>query len=773
MTIKDRIASLKSRMHDAPQYPSQGAVLFINLADRTTEKAYISEEVMKTFLGGRGVNMYLLYNLMQDGVDALDPEIPFIFGSGVLTGFMPSSTRGNITSLSPESRAILDANAGDYFPTYMKDHGYDHIVLFGRNEHWTVIKIEGDAISFEDATPYLGMNNEALTEAIEHNFACKERKDMAMARITVAGENQVLNSGVMGGPKAIWARGGGGAKLGSLKVKAVLLKGKPGKLKIPREIKPINREIGDKILGTSVISNALKKTGTPFLYKASRTLGAMGAKNHQETTWVDTLDADNIDPYRPGMDGCMRCPVKCRPLNDMTPEGKGGWGADALKGLKGNASYDTAQVELTHADLRTYNGINNDGKFDQYDKGDGPEYTTLGKLGPNLGLTDVTHVMRLNNVLNDLALDSAGWGGAMAWALELYQRGIITEKDTGGLDLSWGNYPVIEKLAFMTSRREGFGNVLADSTRAVEFGKYPEEALNYRIAVKGLFPSDPHDARILKAFALGLSVATRGMDHLRNRVTLEINARINDDPDFKRSLYDGDVSGEPNSYVGKEYAVRRTEDTFAAGDSVGMCRFDTKLFNSPSLPDTFDFARVLTVVTGLEFTGRQLFDIGHNIMGLERMINARRGITAADDTLPERWFNEENTYGPFKGEKIDRDQFNALKQRFYDLSQLGKDGTPIPEWKARLLEIVTGYTLTVYLPEIPGVANRRIVIDNPVKNIAELRDRVKTMLPQASRYIDDLSLGVSVNDEVHLSGENDIPLKSGDEILFVPQIAGG
>src|SRR3972149_4655015 len=378
----------------------------------------------------------------------------------------------------------------------MKEHGYDYLVLFGRHERWTVIKIEGDTITFENAAPYLGLNNNDTTAAIERDFNCKERKDMALARIGVAGGNQ-------------------------------------GKQNIPREIKPMNRVIGDKILSTSVIRNALKQTGTPFLYKASRTLGAMGAKNHQETTWVDSLDADNIDPYRPGMDGCTRCPVKCRPLNDMTPEGKGGWGADALQGLKGNASYDTAQVELTHEDRRTYNGINNDGVFDRYDKGDGPEYTTLGKLGPNLGLKDVTHVLRLNNVLNDLGIDTAGWGGAMAWAMELYQRGIITKEDTGGLDLTWGNYPVLEKLAFMTSRREGFGDVLADSSRAVEFGKYPEEALKYRIDVKGLFPSDPHDARILKAFALGLSVATRGMDHLRNRVTLEINARISDDPAFK------------------------------------------------------------------------------------------------------------------------------------------------------------------------------------------------------------------------------------------------
>src|ERR1051325_2508757 len=189
--------------------------------------------------------------------------------------------------------------------------------------------------------------------------------------------------------------------------------------------------------------------------------------------------------------------------------------------------------------------------------------------------------------------------------MELAQRGIID------VDLQWGDYDRIEKLLFETARREGFGNVIADSSRAVDNGHYPPEALDYLMAVKGLTQSDPHDARILKAFALGLAVATRGMDHLRNRVTLEINAKINDDPDFKRELYGGEVSAKPNSYVGKEIAVRRCENTFAVGDAVGMCRFTTKLFNSPSLPGYEEFANQIGNVTGLEFSAADLNAMGH------------------------------------------------------------------------------------------------------------------------------------------------------------------
>jgi aldehyde:ferredoxin oxidoreductase len=396
-----------------------------------------------------------------------------------------------------------------------------------------------------------------------------------------------------------------------------------------------------------VVKNALSVTGTPFLYKPSRILGAMGTKNNQETTWTEALDAHHLDPYRPGMEGCFRCPVNCRPLND----------------------------------LKT-------GESDKYGKGDGPEYVTLGKFGPNLGIDTVEPVIRLNNICNDLGFDTASMGSALAWAFELYQRGIITTEHTGGLVLEWGNAALIEQLLFMTARREGFGNVLADSARAVDNGHYPVEALRYRMTVKGLWQSDPHDARILKAFALGLAVATRGMDHLRNRVTLEINAKINDDAAFKAELYGGRVSPEPNSYVDKERAVRACENMYAVGDSVGMCRFTTKLFNSPSLPGLEEFQQQLANVTGLQFTLEELDRAGLNIIGVERLINYRLGVRRKDDTLPDRWFDEPSTAGPFKGEHIDRAEFDQMLTRFYEISNLTPEGVPSDPWRGELLATI-------------------------------------------------------------------------------------
>src|SRR5438270_4943277 len=262
--------------------------------------------------------MFLLHNLLDASLTPLDPNIPLIFGTGILTSMVPSSSRGNVTSWSPESRVLKDSNAGDYFPSFMKLNGIDHLVLYGKAPKWTLLHFEGTEPKFVDAAPFVGLDNIDLRAKIANDFNGVEGKDYGLAAITTAGENLVLCSGIMAGPKAIYARGGPGAKMGALNLKAVLIQGRSADLSTARPHKLRNRDVAVKLLGTSVVKNALKQRGTPFLYKPSRMLGAMGTKNNQETTWTDKLDAENIDPYRPGMEGCFACPVNCRPLNDMS-----------------------------------------------------------------------------------------------------------------------------------------------------------------------------------------------------------------------------------------------------------------------------------------------------------------------------------------------------------------------------------------------------------------------------------------------------------------------
>jgi aldehyde:ferredoxin oxidoreductase len=255
---------------------------------------------------------------------------------------------------------------------------------------------------------------------------------MALARITTAGENQVLCSGIMGGIKSIWARGGGGAKMGALRLKAIMVQGKPAEAPLAKELKAHNKAIGKKITSTSVIKNALKQVGTPFLYKPSRVLGALGTKNNQDHRLARIARRRQFRPLPARHGRLLQVPGAVPQPERHDARGQGRLGFAARWGLKGNASYDKAQADIDHHKQRTYNGIKGDGKFDKYDKGDGPEYVTVGKFGPMIGIAKPEQVLRLNNILNDLGLDSASTGSAIAWAMELWQRGIITQRTPAG-----------------------------------------------------------------------------------------------------------------------------------------------------------------------------------------------------------------------------------------------------------------------------------------------------------------------------------------------------
>jgi aldehyde:ferredoxin oxidoreductase len=273
MSIRERVAQLLAEMPKEPQYPTQGATLFVDLERRESIRAYTPLRVVRALLAGRGANMFYLYRLLDESLEPLHPAIPLIFGSGVLTGIVPSAARGNATSWSPETGVLMDSNAGDYFPSFIRMNGIDHLVLYGPPERWTMLRIKGGQVEFLDATPYLGLDNLDLRARIPQDLGGTWDRDLAMVNITVAGENQVMCSAIMGGPKACYARGGTGAKMGSLKLKVIVVQGQTRDFETAQPYKGYNRTIAQKLLDTSVVKHALKSTGTPFLYKPSRLLG--------------------------------------------------------------------------------------------------------------------------------------------------------------------------------------------------------------------------------------------------------------------------------------------------------------------------------------------------------------------------------------------------------------------------------------------------------------------------------------------------------------------
>ncbi len=644
--IRTRVESLSARMFDTSQYPSQGAVLFVDLERRKSFSKFLPRDVFRTFLTNRGGNMYLLYNLLLEGREALDPQVPLIFGAGVLTDTNPATARGNVASVSPDHHAILDSNCVDAFPAFLKLRGYDHLVLYGQASAWTLLELSKEGARFHDAASYLGMDNNDFTHVIEKDFSCSERKDMAMARITRAGENQVLCSAIMGGHNAMYARGGTGAKMGGLKLKAILI---------------LEREIASELSSTQPLKP-------------------------QKTTWADHLDAEHLAGYRAGLEGCQHCPIRC---NNQDPK-------ESRK-----------PFEQLH----------------------GPNYTPPEGIAPLVGIQDPKLVAHLNKLLNNLGLDPASTGAAMAWAMELYEQGIILRPDMGGADLRRGNFEAVEKLLQMTAKREGFGDVIADSTQAVQRGKYPEKALQYRTAMDGLFQSDPLDESLLEGFALGFAEVAR--------------------------------EGQQTVAAG------------AVGDAVGMCRFATRQAHTSPLSGLDEFAQQMQELTQEAFTVKQLEEVGLNISGMERLINSRLGLVGKDEMLLDTWVDEEIPEGPFAGEKVDRAKVEALKDGFAVFLGLNSAGVPSLERHRGLATVTTGFAIKVTLPEgFPGVPEGAIILDQPVSTVAELRAALKRRFPLAMNQLADSSLIMAVGGTVVMANEKTYPIHNGDEIAVLRMLAG-
>ena len=583
----------------------------VNLSTAEIRVEPVPEALVDAYLGGRGLNMaYLRHYLRSAGdprqVDALGPENPLIFGAGLVTGTIaPNAARFNVSARSPESGSLGDSNCGGFFAAAMRKAGFDRLVILGKAERPAYILLEDGKIQIKEAGGLWGAN---VIEAQEQ-LKSRHGPGTVSAVIGPSGENQVRMAAIMTGKKNAAGRGGMGAVMGSKNLKAVVARGgRPIEVAQKEALRALRIQQQEYLKGSKVIQ-VLGHVGTPLLYEVSNRLGAIRTRNSQDNTFEDTLNAEEIEKYSDKMLACTSCVVHCRHRNILG--------------------------------------------------GEGPEYSTIGLLGANLGLAPTDQVIALNNLVNDLGLDASSTGTIIAWAMELYQRGLIDDQLTGG-SLNWGEYEVIYDLIEAIAHRRGFGDILAESTQAIRF--FPPQAADYLIAVKGLPQSDPHDVRYLKGFALGIAVASRGADHLRNRPTLEVF----DLPDEVRAgNYGRSNDPDPTGYKDKGLIVAWSEDIYAVADSLGICRFVTQGFNSPHLLGYEHFSELVAAATGLHLTAENLRQIGRRILDTERLINADFGLSRSDDTLPKRYFDDPLPAGKAQGHHIDRVQFQNMLDDYY------------------------------------------------------------------------------------------------------------
>jgi aldehyde:ferredoxin oxidoreductase len=590
----------------------------IDLSSGQIEVTQTPDEIVHAYLGGRGMNMaYLRHYLRKNGdpqsIDPLGPENPLIIGAGMLTGTIaPNASRFNVSARSPETYILGDANCGGHFAAAMRKAGFDRLVILGHAEKPSYLFLEDGNIQILAANDLWGMGVFETQEKLKDIHG----PGTIAAVIGPAGENLVRMAAVMTGMKNAAGRGGMGTVMGSKNLKAVAARGGKAIEVFNKEALRATRLEQQADLKKSKMIQILSKVGTLILYEVSNRIGATRTRNSQENFFEDTLNAEYMEKFIEKRLACTSCVVPCRHRNTLG--------------------------------------------------GEGPEYVTIGLLGANLCISSTEQVIALNNLVNKLGLDSSSTGTIIGWAMELYQRNLIDDEMTGE-PLLWGDYERVYGLIEDIAHRRGFGDILAESTQAIRF--FPDEAKDYLIAVKNLPQTEPHDVRYYKAFALGIAVASRGADHLRNRPTLELFKL----PDETRERIYGRVNDpDPTGYKDKGLVVAWSDDIFAVSDSLGTCKFVTRGFNSPHLLGYEEFSVSIKAAIGIDLNPDELREIGRRVIDTERMINADFGITRADDTLPKRYFDDPMPARKAKGHHIDRQKFQVMLDEYY--TERGWDG---------------------------------------------------------------------------------------------------
>lgn len=598
----------------------QSPIAIINLSTGEIKITSTPDELIRAYLGGRGMNMaYLRHYLRIQGepsdIDAFDPRNPLIIGAGLLTGTIaPNAARFNVSARSPESGILGDSNCGGFFAAAMRKAGFDRLVILGRAETPSCLLLEDGKISLLPADGLWGLN---VIEA-QDQLKARHGAGTVSAVIGPSGEKLVRMAAIMTGKKNTAGRGGMGAVMGSKNLKAIVARGGHAIEVAQKDALRALRLRQQDELKNSRIVQVLGKVGTPLLYEVSNRLGAIRTRNSQDNFFEDTLNAEEIEKFSDKMLACTSCVVHCRHRNSLG--------------------------------------------------GEGPEYSTIGLLGANIGIAPTEQVIALNNLVNDLGLDASSIGTIIAWAMELYQRGLIDDSMTG-TPLNWGDYETVHALIEDIAYRRGFGDTLAESSQAMRF--FPPEAGDYLIAVKNLPQSDPHDVRYFKGFALGIAVASRGADHLRNRPTLEV-FKLPDE--VRAKIYGRANDPDPTGYKDKGLIIAWSDDIFAVTDSLGICKFVTRGFNSPHLLGYEEFCDLIAASTGFEYTPESLRAVGCRTLDTERLINADFGLTRADDTLPKRYFDDPMPARQTKGHHIDREQFQGMLDEYYTERGWNREG---------------------------------------------------------------------------------------------------
>lgn len=615
-----------------------GKWLWIDLGSGEVEARSLDPALAEQFLGGNGFGTKLLWDLVGPEVDPLSAGNNLVVATGPLSGTgLPSSGRVEVIAKSPLTGIYGDSNAGGFFGPELKLAGWDMLVFTGRAAQPVYLHVADDDVALRDARELWGLTT-AQTEAALHEALGDDRARTAI--IGPAGENMVRFAGIQLSSQRSAARCGLGAVMGSKNLKAVAVRGhQPVPLANAEEFSRISHDFRERLRANPVYP-AVHAHGTPGITAMMNALGRFPTKNFQMGSFdqIDRIDADALDAraFVRHM-GCHSCVIACDKLYEV-PDGP-------------------------YAGTRLHS----------------VEYETLNAFGANILNADLDSILYANRLCDDLGLDTISAGRAIGFAMELWDRGILSAEDTGGLKLAWGDMEVTLQLVQMMASRQGFGGLLAEGVRraAQVIGRGSEE---YAMHVKGMEIA-AQDGRAQKSMGLAHVTSSRGADHLKAFPTIDETGY----PDEARRRY-GEAYlpalADPLATEHKAMLVRDGEDLGAVADSVGLC----KSGGTHVLAEIYwaDIAAALEAATGMDLPVERLKRMGERIYNLQRCYNARHGITRADDRLPRRFSQEPSPSGHARGQVIDVEPMldEYFRLRGWDL----ETGWPAPE-KLRELDL--------------------------------------------------------------------------------------
>jgi len=589
----------------------------------------------------------LLHDRVVDVQNPYASENPLIFSVGPFTGTpWPTGARSHVTFHSPLTGIYGYANAGGFFGAALRHAGYDALVITGRAERPVFLEVTPEAVKIKPAEHLWGRGVQAAHDVLAG-------RGTRVACIGPAGENRVRFASIMADGSRAMARCGGGAVMGSKRLKAVVAWGKRH-LDLPDAFRAEAHRAFDRVRDHPHVSG-LRDWGTVVLVAGKNATGDLPAYNHQQgqVPWAHRIDGAAVSTYTEKNQGCFACPIRC--------------------------------ARVTRVDSGPYAGHL-----------EGPEYETLDALGPMCGIDDLEVIMQANRLCNDLGMDTISTGTTIAFALECHQRGLL---DDARYSLDWGDADTLLGLIEDMAHRRGLGDLLAEGSRraAQEIGG---NAPQFAMHVKGM-ELPRQEPRIAKGFGLGHATSNRGADHLYALPTIDLAGNLEAaERLFPAAMVSKLMDVDDETY--KPDLIVFTEHYCAVSDALGVCKFSTAETYA-LFPE--DLARGLSALWGRRIDGDELLIAGERIVNLERLYNVELGLDRADDQLPKRFTSEPLAIHTFeRDEGMDvtepsadpihvgrlRD-FEGMLDRYYRLRGWDSRGVPTEE-KLRELGLEGGDT---------------------------------------------------------------------------------